>query len=116
MDLNRARLLVAGERESLEATLRNLTADLKSEGAVVEQQTGERDAGNQVVLEMTDTALIADTRDRLAAVARAEARIEDGTYGRSIESGDPIPDDRLEADPLAERTVEEQSRIDREAG
>jgi len=116
VDLDRARRLVARERESLEATLRNLTDDLESEGAVAEQQTGERDAGNQVVIEMTDAALLADTRDRLAAVARAEARIEDGTYGRSIESGDPIPDDRLEADPLAERTVEEQSRLDGAAG
>ena len=31
-----------------------------------------------------------------------------GTYGRSVDSGASIPDDRLEAEPLAERTVEEQ--------
>jgi DnaK suppressor protein len=40
----------------------------------------------------------------------------DGTYGVSIESGRPIPDERLEAIPTAERTVEEQIRHDRGGG
>ena len=44
---------------------------------------------------------------------RAEARIGQGTYGLSIESGEPIPDERLEALPTAERTVEERERYDR---
>ena len=44
---------------------------------------------------------------RLAAIVRAEHRIEDGTFGLSVSSGVPIPDDRLEADPAAELTVEE---------
>jgi RNA polymerase-binding transcription factor DksA len=30
-----------------------------------------------------------------------------------VESGDPIPDERLEAFPLAERTVEEERRFER---
>lgn len=38
---------------------------------------------------------------------RAELRIKDGTFGYSIQSGVPIPDARLEADPAAELTVEE---------
>jgi RNA polymerase-binding transcription factor DksA len=29
-----------------------------------------------------------------------------------VESGEPIPDARLEALPLAERTVEEQARLE----
>ena len=42
----------------------------------------------------------------LAALERAEARLATGTYGRSIKSGQAIPDERLEANPLAELTVE----------
>jgi RNA polymerase-binding transcription factor len=42
------------------------------------------------------------------AVERAEARLAAGTYG--LESGKPIPDERLEAVPTAERTVEEEAR------
>ena len=46
-------------------------------------------------------------RERLATIQRAEQRLLDGTYGRSVRSGQPIPDDRLEADPAAELTVDE---------
>jgi DnaK suppressor protein len=46
-------------------------------------------------------------RDRLAAIDRALRRLDEGTYGRSVRSGVPIPDERLEADPAAELTVEE---------
>ena len=55
------------------------------------------------------------TKKRLpvTAVERAEARLEAGTYGLSVESGEPIPDGRLEARPTAERTVEEEERFRR---
>ena len=49
-----------------------------------------------------------DLKDRLAAVERAEERLAAGTYGLSIRSGEPIPDERLEANPTAELTVAEQ--------
>ena len=52
----------------------------------------------------------------LAAVARAEGRLIDGAYGLSIVSGEPVPDERLEAVPTAERTAEEQARFERHAG
>jgi RNA polymerase-binding transcription factor DksA len=34
--------------------------------------------------------------------------LADGTYGLSVVSGKPIPDERLEAIPTAERTVDEE--------
>jgi DnaK suppressor protein len=57
--------------------------------------------------EQVDNAIVESLRERLAAIARAEQRLADGTYGRSIESGAPIPDERLRADPAAELTVDE---------
>lgn len=47
---------------------------------------------------------------RLENVERALQKIEEGTYGLSDESGEPIPRGRLEAVPEATRTVEEQQR------
>jgi hypothetical protein len=44
---------------------------------------------------------------RWAALQRAEARLAAGSYGRSVRSGQAIPDERLEADPLTELTVQE---------
>ena len=47
---------------------------------------------------------------RLQYVERALQKIEEGTYGLSDDSGEPIPRGRLEAVPEAIRTVEEQER------
>ena len=58
-----------------------------------------------------DAGRATDLRDQLAAVERAEERLADGTYGLSVESGEPIPDGRLEALPTAERTVAEEERL-----
>jgi RNA polymerase-binding protein DksA len=46
-------------------------------------------------------ALIDQTRERLAAVEEALARMDDGTYGSCANCGRPIPEARLEARPLA---------------
>jgi DnaK suppressor protein len=112
MDIERARELVAGERERVESALRELTGDVSGEGDLAGQQTGESDSGSELATEMTEIALVSDLRERLAAVERAAARIAAGTFGRSVDSGAVIPDDRLEADPLAERTVEEQAGLE----
>ena len=58
--------------------------------------------------------MIERLEQELEAVDRAVKRVEDGTYGLSVESGEPIPDARLEAVPHAERTVEEQARFEAE--
>ncbi len=60
-----------------------------------------------------DEGLSDDLRVELAAVERAEKRLTEGTYGLSIESGKPIPDERLEVMPTAERTADEQARFER---
>jgi DnaK suppressor protein len=65
------------------------------------------DPAERLTAEQADDAVAGGLRDRLAALERAERRIEDGTYGHSIRSGLAIPDARLEADPAAELTVEE---------
>ena len=47
---------------------------------------------------------------------RAEQRLADGTYGLSVQSGEPIPLKRLETVPWAERTAEEQERFEQTHG
>jgi DnaK suppressor protein len=112
MDDRRARELVAAERLRIETALRDLTGEVRDEGDLGRQQEGESDAGGVLSTEMVDDALVANLKLELEAVVRAEARIESGTFGRSIEGGATIPDDRLESQPLAERTVEEQRRAE----
>jgi DnaK suppressor protein len=115
MDTTRARELVARERRRIEATLTELADDLAMDAELEVQQTGDDDAGNGLATEMTERALQSDYLLHLAAVERAEARIAAGTFGRSVETGALIPDQRLDANPLAERTVEEQRRFEAES-
>jgi DnaK suppressor protein len=105
MDPDHARELLAGERRRIERALTQLGHEDTGEPA------DEEDPGNQasdLYQDEFDEGLADDLREELAAVERAEARLAAGTYGLSIESGKPIPDERLEALPTAERTVEEE--------
>jgi len=70
------------------------------------------DGAGRRVAEETSEALGERLRDRWGALERAEARLAAGTYGASVLSGRPIPDERLEAFPLA---VDEAAR-DRSLG
>ena len=106
MDPERARELLAGERERIERALAGLGHLDTGEPA------DEEDPANQAAdlyQDELDEGLADDLREELAAVERAEARLAAGTYCRSIESVEPIPDERLEALPSAERTAEEEA-------
>jgi DnaK suppressor protein len=102
MDPARARELLARERERIETAI----AELSRERTEDDAEPGERDSEDLYQQEF-DAGREADLNDQLAAVERAEARLANGTYGISVESGEPIPDERLEAVPTAERNVGE---------
>ena len=111
MDPDRARELLQGERTRIERAL----------AQAAHQDYGEpgddEDPGNlasDLYQDELDEGLRDDLRTQLAALERAEARLAAGTYGFSIASGDPIPDERLELLPTAEYTVEEER--EREGG
>src|ERR1022692_1887282 len=73
-----------------------------------ENDTGDiADPAQSLTAEGMDDAIAASLREHLDALDRAEQRLGNGTYGRSGRSGLPLPDERLEADPAAELTVEE---------
>jgi DnaK suppressor protein len=105
VDPERARELLAAERTRIERALGRLGQRDETEEA------DEYDPGNlaaDLYQEELDEGLADDLREQLAAVGRAEQRLADGTYGLSIESGLPIPDERLEALPTAELTADEE--------
>jgi DnaK suppressor protein len=105
VDADRARELLAAERARIERALARL-------GHVDDgEEADDIDPANlaaDLYQDEFDEGLADDLRDQLAAVERAEARLAAGTYGLSVESGEPIPDERLEAFPTAERTAAEE--------
>jgi len=108
----RARELLARERTRVERALAELA---EREGAeelsLVDQHPA--DYATELFNRELEQGLAEQLREELEAIARAEARLEAGTYGLSVESGEPIADERLEAIPWAERTAEEQARLER---
>ena len=106
MDPERARELLAAERARIERSLKRLSRQDDAE------EFDDEDPGNlgaDTYLDELDEGLSDDLEAELAAVERAEERLAAGTYGLSVESGDPIPDERLELLPAAERTAEEEA-------
>jgi DnaK suppressor protein len=106
MDEERARQLLTAERERIERALARLAHEETGEEADEEDPAN---LASDLYQDELDEGLADDLREELAAVERAEARLAAGTYGLSVESGKPIPDERLEAIPTAERTAEEEA-------
>ena len=105
MDPNRARELLEAERKKIERGLVQAAHEDDAEPGDVQ------DAGNlasDLYQDELDEGLREDLKARLAALERAEGRLAAGTYGVSVRSGEPIPDDRLELLPTTELTVEEE--------
>lgn len=108
MEVERARALLAAERREIEQALSRRGHEDDGDDA------GWLEPGNlaaDLYLDELDESLAEELRDQLAALERAEQRLAAGTFGLSIESGQPIPDERLEALPTAERTVEEERTL-----
>jgi DnaK suppressor protein len=108
VDPDRARQLLTQERDRIEEAIADLRREAPEEADTKVEPGDERDEG--LYQDEFDAGRMRDYEEQLAAVERAEERLENGTYGLSVESGEPIPDARLEAYPMAERTVEEEQR------
>ncbi len=106
MDDAHAKDLLAAERERIETAIAARGGG-DAEAAANQEEPGERDSEDLYEKEL-GRGLAEDLAEQLAALERAEQRLADGSYGRSVLSGEQIPDARLEALPTAELTVEEQ--------
>ena len=97
--LRKELLRLAATRETEETDI-----NARSSGEAREYE----DDGQRLTILDNDGDLIAHDIGRIAAIDRALQKIEEGTYGFSDLSGDPIPIERLEATPDAIYTVAEQ--------
>jgi len=110
MNVDQARARVRAERAEIEDLLKDTAIEGRQDRATEDDEGVDiSDPAQPLTAQFENDAITANLRDRLAALDRAEQRLDNGTYGRSVRSGLPIPDERLEADPAAELTVEEAS-------
>jgi DnaK suppressor protein len=90
MDQAQARALLAAERTRLQRLLQAET--IRPHAAELGDEVDDADRRNA---EQTGMAVDQLLRARWAALRRAEARLAAGSYGRSVRSGQAIPDERL---------------------
>jgi DnaK suppressor protein len=110
MDNEQARERLQAERAEVLGLIQDteLAGRQDRETEIESAETGDAaDAAQPLAAEGVDDSVAETLRDRLAAIDRALKRLYDGSYGRSVRSGTPIPPERLEADPAAELTIEE---------
>ncbi len=117
---NLSEAFIAQQRKRLEAMRRELLGG--EEDTVADERTSQEEHGDEAE-EFEDEAqgmaqnevnqALHDANDqRVSDIGRALEKIDEGTYGLSDESGEPIPQARLEVMPEAIFTVEEQGRRD----
>ena len=80
----------------------------QEEGDFTQHDSG--DMSQSLFTREVDATVEQQVERRLQHVERALQKIEEGTYGLSDDSGEPIPRGRLEVAPEAIRTVEEEQR------
>jgi DnaK suppressor protein len=107
MEHTKAKELLDAERFRVQSALSDLEEAGREDRAAANEHGAMYDSAEPLAREGVDDSVRAELRERLAAIARAEERLAAGTYGYSFRSGDIIPDDRLEADPAADLTIQE---------
>jgi len=104
LEEERAKFLRQAIDKQMEAD--QLVADRDPGDVQFDEESGE---GDSIAVERSlDLALSAQAHDAVQQIDDALARIEAGTYGVSIISGEPIPKARLEFIPWAAERVEEK--------
>jgi RNA polymerase-binding transcription factor DksA len=111
------------EAEQARARLETLLAELNDSAAMLERggaDTGELTSVDQHPADSGSNLADADREEATLEVVRAQqervrdalGRIEAGTYGRCVDCGRELPEERLDARPEAERCVDCQQKVE----
>jgi RNA polymerase-binding transcription factor DksA len=109
---------VAVARDRLEGMLADLErsrATLAAENPEDEakgRESRSADPGAALAYADREEAVVAAMERQRTQVTAALGRIDAGTYGRCIDCGAALPDERLDARPEAARCVKDQARAE----
>ena len=110
-DLERRRADVVNQLDGLSGEAKDLSDDEDSEGKGLSNHLA--DTGSDVAEQERVATMSMDLTEHLSQIDAALRRMDDGTYGLSLQSGKPINPERLEAFPWVEVDVDEQAAIER---
>ena len=122
IDLNKMKARLEAKRDELRSNIANLTEAKPTPVDPTIASEGPQDF-EDIAVDFLETqqeqSILVNEQALLTQVERALERIENGTYGKCVNCGQPIPEKRLEAIPWAERDVKceelvEQRNLSRE--
>lgn len=122
IDLDKMKARLEAKRDELRTNIANLTEAKPTPVDPTIASEGPQDF-EDIAVDFLETqqeqSILVNEQALLTQVEHALERIENGTYGKCVNCGQPIPEKRLEAIPWAERDVKceelvEQRNLSRE--
>ncbi|MFL5691661.1 MAG: TraR/DksA family transcriptional regulator [Ktedonobacteraceae bacterium] len=115
INLKDARQRLEAKRKELQESIADLTEAHPTPVGAIEASDGPQDF-EEVAVDFLETqqeqSLLVNEQALLAEVERALKRIDQGTYGKCTNCGQPIPEKRLEALPWASRDVKCEEQLE----
>ncbi len=115
IDIQKMKERLEAKQKELQGNMASLTEAHPTPVDSIEANEGSQDFEETAIdfdeiqkeqsIEYNEQALLTEVQEALK-------RIENGTYGKSVVSGKPIPEKRLEVIPWASRTIEEEEQIE----
>ena len=115
LDLNKIKSRLEAKRSELQAEIANLTLAHPHPVDPNEASEGPQDF-EEIAVDFLETqqeqSILVNEQALLTEVEQALERINQGTYGRCVNCGQPIPEKRLEALPWAARCVKCEEQLE----
>jgi len=107
VEISIARKVLEAMREDLDRSI------LVLQGEHPRARGASMDAGANLTEADRNEAAVESARAQRAEVVAALTRVQDGSYGKCVDCGQPVPEGRLEARPTTARCVACQAKRDR---
>ncbi len=112
MDLAAARTRLEGVLADLDASASTLRGEGGDLGELSHLDQHPAEAASELTEQERDEAVIAVVTAQRHEVVAALRRLDEGTYGRCVDCGEPLPDERLDARPEAARCMSCQQKLE----
>ena len=115
INLEQIKQRLEAKRAELQESIKGLTEAHPRPVGAIEANEGPQDF-EDIAVDFLETqqeqSLLVNEQALLTEVERALERIEQGTYGKCVDCGQPIPERRLEAIPWAARDVKCEEKLE----
>lgn len=115
IDIQQMKERLEAKKSELQGQISSLTEAYPTPVSPTEASEGSQDF-EEVAVDFLETqqeqAILVNEQALLTEVERALKRIEEGTYGRCVDCGQPIPEKRLQAIPWASRCIKDEDRLE----